>query len=43
MTAFYYATSTTDLVRPNNTPLINYCDKGLYGHQDRIGTVIAIV
>lgn len=30
MTAFYYATSTTDLVRPNNTPLINYCDKGLY-------------
>ena len=30
MTAYYYATSTTDLVRPNNTPLINYCDKGLY-------------
>lgn len=30
MTAFYYTTSTTDLVRTNNAPIINYCDKGLY-------------
>ena len=30
MTAYYYATSTTDLVRPNNAPLINHFDKALY-------------
>ena len=30
MKAYYYETETTDLVRPDNTPLINYCDKGLY-------------
>ena len=30
MKAFYYATVTTDLVRPNNTPLVNHFDKGLY-------------
>jgi hypothetical protein len=30
MKAYYYATETTDLVRPNNTPLIKHFDKGLY-------------
>lgn len=29
MKAFYYITSTTDLVRTNNTPLIKYVDKEL--------------
>ena len=34
MKAYYYATETTDLVRPNNTPLIKYVDKALYSDLD---------
>lgn len=30
MKAFYTLTSTTDFVRPNNQPLINYTDKELF-------------